>query len=449
MDQNGGMIDQFSVYMNRLALYNREHLNLKKYETKDSLKPIDMSFINSIIAQRQNCSYNFMTLMKFMYEHTVCINANYIIDKLNKNLEEIYRKFNNRTHILHISNIYSRDKSNFFFILYFILHYNLKFKKPIYVYSKEFNKRYIDSVYKDKPVLFIICDDFSYSGTQIHIEVVKLKNEHIAIKYEGAYKDYLIYINVFGYTINAFNKINQTKIKYLYLPEHIKPYNNSVREIFTTFIKYNKIDVNNFIKKYDVFIVGTDNKIKSLLYNILFYERIANEVKLLDTYLIYLYYKFPDFLSTYLNLCKLPIFDDSVYVLNDKGKEFIKIDNLDIYTRLQFYNFNIATNEQYKIKCDKNIFYNRIKLIKGKYLLKGIKKDSTFIKYQIGQKIINSDIIDNESDEVIDYCNKILIPFYKTNIYNQEIPLSLLKNIKYTFEDLYRQHIPYLQHSHA
>lgn len=38
MDQYGGMIDQFSVYMNRIALNNQKHLNLKKYETKDSLK---------------------------------------------------------------------------------------------------------------------------------------------------------------------------------------------------------------------------------------------------------------------------------------------------------------------------------------------------------------------------------------------------------------------------
>jgi len=195
MDQYGGMIDQFSVWMNQLAIHNKDSLNLKKYE-KDSLKPIDMTFINSIIAQRQKCSYNFMIIMKYMYEHTKCIDANYIIDKLNKNINELYTKYKDRVHILHISDIYRRDKSNFFFTLYFIYQYNLKFKKHIYVYSTQFNKEYLDSVYRNKPVLFIICDDFSYSGRQINDEIIKLNTTLIGgrvLEYANIFKYFWLY----------------------------------------------------------------------------------------------------------------------------------------------------------------------------------------------------------------------------------------------------------------
>ncbi len=427
MDQYGGMIDQFSVYMNTLALNNKKHLNLKNYETKDSLKPIDMSFINSIIAQRQNCSYNFMTLMKFMYEHTKCIDANYIIDKLNKNLEEIYRKFNNRTHILHISNIYSRDKSNFFFILYFILHYNLKFKKPIYVYSNEFNKTYIDTVYTDKPVLFIICDDFSYSGNQLDIEITNIN------KVTLMYNNKIIYLNVFGYTLTAIKKINKN-INILF-PKHLKPFGNSLINILIKFIKYKKISIADFIRTYDMFIFE-NNEIQSLLYNRIFSIPIPDA----DVYLIYLFYKFPDFVSTYLNLCTLPIFDNTIKIINTTHKKInvnTKINDINMSTYkniLQQLNDQL-NNEKDFIQCNNN---NNMK--KGVYFLKGFK--------------ILLTLVDNNNNNILtplnlELCNKILKPFYKKNIYNKDIPLSLYNDMKYTFENLYYQHIPIFHQSHA
>ena len=38
MEQYGGMIDTFSIYINNLAIRNKNNLNLKKFENINSLK---------------------------------------------------------------------------------------------------------------------------------------------------------------------------------------------------------------------------------------------------------------------------------------------------------------------------------------------------------------------------------------------------------------------------
>lgn len=432
MNQYGGMIDTFSIYINNLAIRNKNNLNLKKYENINSLQKIDMGLINKILSENQSCSYNFMTLMKFMYKNTICINADYIIDKLNKNINDIYKNYKDRIHIIYISDLYTRDKSNFFFTLYFILLYNKKFKKPIYVYSQQFNKEYIDKVYNKNKILFIVCDDFSYGGSQLNIEINKLYTQ-----INDKYNDYSIYLNIFGYTNNALNLINKNTFKEkIIFPNFIIAYNNSVKEVFVQFIKQNNLTVENFIKKYDMFIVSINKKqlkVDSLLYSKLFYPQIKRDnINVLDTYLIYLFYKFPDYLSTYLNLCKLTIFDDNTIILNNEGVELININTLDMYHEQTFDNIlkKIKINpKKHIIRC------TNIEEKSGTFILKGFK--------QINEKI-NNEII--ETNKEYEYCNKKLItPFYKNefNIIEDTIYTIPLKinDKNYSFEDLYNNNV--------
>ena len=235
----------------------------------------------------------------------------------------------------------------------------------------------------------------------------------------------LIYLNIFGYTLNAYTRIHEGQN--LRVPKHIKPYNNSVREIFTQFIKKNKLSIKQFISKYDVFFINNDTII-SILNNKLFSIKIDDELNILDTYLIYLFYKFPDHLSTYLNLCMLPIFDHETIVINNINitEQINNLENINYRNIIKSLQIN-----NNRLKCEK-----KIKIV-GLYILPNFKIKNTYL----GQNIL-----DHSNDN---YCNtQLLTPFYKKEIYHSSkslylIPHNIISNDKFTFEGLFNHNVQF------
>jgi hypothetical protein len=195
-----------------------------------------------------------------------------------------------------------------------------------------------------------------------------------------------------------------------------------------------KLSIGQFISKYDIFFIDNDNII-SILNNKLFSVKIEEELNILDTYLIYLFYKFPDHLSTYLNLCMLPVFDETTIVINN-------INIMEQINDLKMINYRkiikSLQNNNNKLNCEKKI------RTKGLYILPNFKINDTYL----GQNIL--------AHSKDNYCNtQLLTPFYKNDIfkYNKNhiyrIPIDVLNNKTYTFEGLYRQHILNFHQSHA
>lgn len=425
-------LDNYSININKLVQNNEHIFNLKIYDNDDSLKKINTTLIDSYILENQTCSKDFLEFTKYIYDNTKYINSDYIIDRLLQNINDLYKKYNSYIHILIIPT--KKDKSNFFFTLYFCKEYNKKFKKQILCISEQ-NKFQIFTKMKhqEKKILFILCDDFVYSGKQIKSGLLKflLQNE---------FKNFKIYLNIFGITDNGYSYLHKSfmndgedvrydpiKKKNVFFPKDIIIDTNSVKNIINKFIKYKKINFYEFYVKYNIFFLKEEN-------NKYYLETALDELmRRINTFLIYIFYKFPDYVSTYTKLCTLEIFDDKTIIFNKnfvdkiiKEKEdfleqmskSIKIKNKDTiknYHKKETYEkINIHLKNIFKMYID-NINDNHKNISSYEYL----EKCSNTSKLAGLYNVIKNQI-EFIQEKIGFNCNRHYVPFYKTLKYDDK-----------------------------
>lgn len=460
----------YDDFIYRLSEYNNDLYNIEKYASNPYvyLSDINLSVIDRYLDENQECSKKFMEYMKYLYSKTVRIDHKQIIEQINFNVNELltHETYSQMVHILCIptSNNSMIDKSCFFYILYFIYMYREKSGAYPFIYNKEnLDKiRYYDTIIEsieNNNALFIFCDDILYSGTQMSVDIIStdiIKNPEKLSKEEIApeeLKHINIYLNIVGYTENSVitlqnrfpkikiitNNLEDENIKKIIIPTNLTPYNNSIKNTTLEFIKSKNITLKDFYIEYGLYNITTNNIIKSELQYIL--------STFLDTNLLYPFYKYPDGVSFYENLCKIFIFDnddkiiDVPKIIKENKFNFKEIPNRNIekiddniYFVEQIVNF---LNAQYEKNKD---------LIEPNYLLQ-CKKLTDKINKGINL-IITSELLKTIKDPT-ERCEKISKPFYKNLKYkyndtNIEIMFKIKKlgrqfEIKNSFNSIYQQ----------
>ena len=262
-----------------------------------------------------------------------------------------------------ILNNFRIQKSNFFFALYFLYLYREKtegqtiqlvsigmfadrtnrvdtplFNITQYIY--EFNglktSNLVDSVFHEIKYLGIICDDFSYSGSQLGSFLFGYEifnNDEIKVTMPDNFK---LYINCIGCTKIALDRITNKIVN----PECIiisdEIYNKQNLEVESiirkTFSESERFaDIYELLKyiclKHDVFILKKNHYgeivIKSILFNFIkdyFLPKIYGSPFMLNNItMTYLFFKYPDFFSTLQNLCGFDLSNNEAeyYVISD------------------------------------------------------------------------------------------------------------------------------------
>jgi len=365
----------------------------------------------------------------------------------------------------------SIDKSCFFYILYFIYIYSKKTGSYPFIYNK-FN---IDKLrYKDimlesitnNNALFIFCDDILYSGTQLSEDIISTQIIKIPIhvtteeqKDEEDAKIINIYLNVVGYTefslttlkskIYNINIVNiNTPIlsnRNIILPSNLHPYNNSIKNVTLDFISSKNISLEDFYIDYGMYIITEKNTVMSELQIIL--------LDYLNTHLLYPFYKYPDGLSVYANLCKIFILNDDSKIINmrkliDDKKfsfEYKPKNNIKYIDNNRYYTEQIVLFLNAEYEKDKNN-------IEPTYLLECSKLKNVENKKGVNLVITSKLEREARSGRFDLYCEKLSKPFYKklTYKYNgNKIEINYKFNIrgreiemKNSFESIYKNLFP-------
>lgn len=334
--------------------------NLKYYDTDHS---INKNILNEYIS-KQTCSIKYYSLIQKMLESVKYISCDEIIKILNKNIDEICNLIDCKERkyipILITTDSYLK-KSNVYFTLYFL--YNLKKKG-----------KYIDYIYEDIKVillnsedpqwikdnildydsnnpphfLFIICDDITYSGNQIssHFEP---KLSYGKDKFKIA-DNIHIYLNFIAFLPQAIIKIKSViESKNLIIPKNsIQINKNDSCSSVNQFIKNNNINK----KLYDSYIIIKDGNKYSLV------SQLDNYLYNPKASLVYPFYKYPDHVSTFTNICFVKNMNSNIKVLNvDNFNKYFEIDDNSFIENfnddLEVFIINIIKDEN-KVK---NIIY--------------------------------------------------------------------------------------------
>jgi len=163
----------------------------------------------------QPSTKKFMSLMKFIIDKTVYIPVDEFKKSIDTNIDEIINLTDNQDYepVLIIPNSYF-DRSYTFFTLYLLKKLeekNIKIKyafieNEIVDHINKLSKVYKDK-YKNKQLLIILSDDYSYSGQQIQYRlynnIIKIDKDNV--KY---------YINIAGLTETALEAIKTDNTYY-------------------------------------------------------------------------------------------------------------------------------------------------------------------------------------------------------------------------------------------
>ena len=461
----------YEYFIYKLVEDNKDLYDIEKYKSEPyvSISNIDLSVIDKYLEENQACSKNFMEYIKFLYSNTIRIDSQQIIDQINFNVNEILtnEKYSSMTHVLCIpfSNNNRIDKSCFYYILYFINLYKTISGVNPYIYNvqNEDNLAYKDYIYEQRianNVLFIFCDDILYSGTQVGVDIIstnivkskdiieKMNEEELKLEKNN---HVYIYLNVIGFTKYSVNtlrqKIYNSNIKigsmpinynvdypiYVIFPSNLKYYDRPIRSITLDFIAQKGITLENFYIDYGLYNIKS-KKIESDLKNILTDD-------FLPTNLIYPFYKYPDGVSLYINLCKIFVYGETDKIIdarkyvNDNNFKFrltraTDILNID-YGYDHIYQLEAALNKTYEINES---------LIVPTYLIACTKIDDTKLKYGINP-VITSILHDEVMGKYNSYsCEKLSKPFYKTLTYKyNDTPIEYNRMLPHTFDTLYEK----------
>ena len=363
---------------------NEQYFDLGQYK-KDHLL-----MINKLeeYSKNQTCSKKFFNLLTSIYKKSKYIDI--------ETCETIYKGAVNQ--LLHMSDVMnivfllpfsldynhslSMDKSNFYFSLYFIhLYQKITGNKLQYIYhfltdvskeSKYYNYQIpLDDILNDmthnkpqKETIFVTCDDYSYSGSQINSYIKRLKvTENINL-----------FLVVFGLSIKAHNTIQSDNQHYskninIIWPEniYIDAYENTLEYVLDDII-----GKESYIKEIDKAILNSDGYKTRCKYRIEDDQKDYKEYwkKMNDMYVIryseehnklyaqgqidrmgkdsqtltYLFYKYPDNMSTLPNMCFI---DDYSNVYIFLYENLTREQKILIKNEQDYRNGNVKNNGLY------------------------------------------------------------------------------------------------------
>jgi hypothetical protein len=302
----------------------RENSSLFELERYDINHSINFELLDQYVS-KQNCSEKYFELLRYIYRQSTYIDCQTFIKHYTSNINELNENFNDKE-IIVLFPYLDTNKSNFFLTLYFLYLYNFILSKNVnYVFSyktkdKKQNIIDISTLSLTKEPLFVICDDFLYSGGQLSLSISKLPficSDSINI-----------YACTVGMTNKAIDKFSKQKLielgKDFYEDEDEEvPINCSYDVIFPQ---------SNLIINTNLKTILRDKMIEEGLYNdsISEIEQIYEYILLNDMYileninnklyalgqfsklyynlnntLIYLFFKYPDLISSVLTMCVL------------------------------------------------------------------------------------------------------------------------------------------------
>ena len=315
--------------------------DLNQYDIDHSM---NLELLNYYVS-KQTCSRKYFELLKYIYEQSTFIDCRMFEEHYISNINELNEKYGDRELIV-LFPYEETEKSNFFLTLYFLYLYKSISGKQInfvitYNKNPEEHRIYIDSLSLTKQPLAVICDDFLYSGEQL---LTTIANLPLSLSDDECLNAY-IYACIVGMTPIAsakFTKENITKKRTHYptkcvinvdFPTHsliidktfktiiLKKisedpnYNNPDQTLLTPHEKQILDDPNNIaVKKFvsenrqvynylllnDMFIIEEDAN--GDLYAEGQFHKIYNR---LNNTLIYLFFKYPDWISTIPEMCAL------------------------------------------------------------------------------------------------------------------------------------------------
>jgi len=305
--------------------------DLKQYDQNHSM---NFELLDNFVSN-QTCSNKYFELLKYIYKQSTYIDCDAFIQTYTSNIKDINDRFSDKEIILLFPYL-DLKKSNYFFTFYFIYLYNTILSKKInYIFPYKRNDKTtnvidINTLSLSKEPLFVVCDDFLYSGGQLSLTIANLPIVCSNITTVN------IYACIVGMTKLATN--NFTKEKLLELGN--KGYDNEENQ---SLISYNAIFSQNvvvieknlrsvirqkiiddgfkgivlvkhlydYIKDNDMYILEVQN---NKLYAV---GQFADLYYNLNNTLIYLFFKYPDLISTVLSMCVLNIYSNSYTVSLD------------------------------------------------------------------------------------------------------------------------------------
>lgn len=413
----------FTKYMYNLVKDNIELLNLLQYDENHFFRnDIFRNYMDKIMTEDKRI-YKHLQLYEHIFDNVKYINIQNIVDIIDMNINEINTTYSDHIPILLYSSKGSIYKSNFYFLLYFIYRYTIINKKIIENIFIDLNSilTFQNDNYeindkltnlKNKKLLFIICDDAVYSGTQIKDHnFLPFKSNYIKLN-----DNIKIYLNIISITHNAINNINKI-INNIIIPKNIILVDTFIN-ILLDYYKIERVyqleelnerisELKERIKSDTLYKIKPDGSLLNLNHTIL--SSLDQE---LNKTLTYLDFKYPDFVSIYQHLCYFNIeeYNQGYYIeeknISDLTNDIIKFiksnkDNPDkiteqykwiIYIKndLYFYDKDISTEEQLNKLQEKNMF---------------------------NYEMLNMSINLINKTENTNYCSSTIQPFYKNIVY--------------------------------
>jgi hypothetical protein len=316
-------------------------------------------------SETQTCAKNYFKLLTDIYKKSTYIDsdtfANTYKGAINQLLEMENKDEQNLIFLIPLEGSgLDIDKSNFYFSLYFLYLYRIiAGKKLKYVYhiitdcredckskkhqtdldnvllhvaQNDLNKqklsRHQETIQPKAPII-VFCDDFSYSGTQI---VQFMNNINVT-------KNVPLFLVISGLTQRAKGTIESYTGKYrknitIFLPDdiYIDPFDNIFENvvddiineeskapgfdlsIYRDYFKYNDFKKQWLRKKNMYILEKKDDK----LFAVGQIEHIGNDAQSL----VYLFFKYPDGLSTIQEMCKIDDYSNKYsFLYNSLSKE--------------------------------------------------------------------------------------------------------------------------------
>jgi hypothetical protein len=332
------------------------------------------------------------------------------------------------------------------------------------------NYHYIDESLKNiGNILCIICDDYLYSGSQM-LDTLGYKYRQYSKIYSRFPSNFKLYINCIGFTKFSFDRIKsilssdnkdsiiigiEDRKNSLHGRMYFNDYKKSISEIIVNKYKLEELSdysnlkshnkkkdfVSNFITKLifeaDVFILTKTEinniitiNIKSILHD--FFEKLQ-EIYIDKVTLTYLFFKYPDYASTFGYLCGLNLFvkEEEYYVIEGfkeicGGISFY--DNHSLNDNIISLYFNEDEIELLKTKWD-NLEEEDLNFSNKPIKFRKCINSNNSKWYKLIKKNFNNSNFKNNNFTCHDYCIK---SFYKTikwiDVDNSEI--NMLDNLE-------------------
>ena len=330
--KGGGYHINFSKIIYEFIDANVELFDINNITEDHSM---DMDCLKKYIEyQKENkkTSKLFWNFYEYLYKNIIYITNDYIKEQYEKNAHEIHKLSKNvddngmNYHVIFIL-IEDATKSNYYFTLYFLyLYKNLypdDYENIDVIMESEIVKGIANNQLEH--TIYVVTDDFSYSGDQMLGAIQHKYNKQFRQYTNGKSRNYSIYINVFGITYTALKRIESilTWVK-LRIPNDCKIFDNiTYNAIFNKYCKENNYDIE--IESVDMFYFTKDDiKLKS------FRESLELEIDIdLELPLIYLSYKYPDFMSFPTQLCYFMDMPKTYFIAHDDyiGENIVTFNN--------------------------------------------------------------------------------------------------------------------------